>query len=66
APQALQDLCDFGGLPRILNIDFRGPDGDYWAWEIWGLYASAAFLYQTTGKSDINPATRVQMDRNYQ
>ncbi|MEM1050673.1 MAG: asparagine synthase-related protein, partial [Pseudomonadota bacterium] len=47
APQALQDLCDFGGLPRILNIDFRGPDGDYWAWEIWGLYASAAFLYQT-------------------
>lgn len=48
----LQDLCDFRGISQIFDIDFRGPDGDYWAWEIWGLYASAAFLYQANRTDD--------------
>lgn len=63
APQVLQELCDARGLPEILGIDFRGPEGDYWAWEIWGLYASAAFLYQANRTGEINPATGVQLDR---
>jgi len=46
AAERLGTLCDLRGLTKILDIDFKGPDGDYWAWEIWGLYASAAFLYQ--------------------
>jgi asparagine synthase (glutamine-hydrolysing) len=44
--EALVDLCDPAGLERVLQVDFASPEGDYWAWEIWGLYASAAFLYQ--------------------
>lgn len=47
APRVLGELCDLGRLDRILDVNFLGPEGDYWAWEIWGLYASAAFLYQT-------------------
>ncbi|MEP1422952.1 MAG: asparagine synthase-related protein [Erythrobacter sp.] len=66
APQALRELCDLEGLPKILDIDFLGLDGDYWAWEIWGLYASAAFLYQANCTGEINPATGVQLDRNNQ
>lgn len=46
APERLQDLCDLRGLEPLLAIDFSSPEGDYWAWEIWGLYAAAAFLYQ--------------------
>lgn len=57
AENALGELCDFGGLSQILDIDFLGPEGDYWAWEIWGLYASAAFLYQPNCKHAINLAT---------
>jgi len=38
-------LCDREGLERVLQIDFSAPEGDWWAWEIWGLYASAMFLY---------------------
>lgn len=66
APQVLEGLCDFAGLPDILSIDFQGPEGDFWAWEIWGLYASAAFLYQANHTSAINPATGVQLDRKNQ
>jgi asparagine synthase (glutamine-hydrolysing) len=66
AAQSLRELCDFEGLEQILNIDFLGPQGDYWAWEIWGLYASAAFLYQTNDQNDNIPATGVQMDRKEQ
>lgn len=64
AKQYLAELCDFDGLSQVLDIDFLGPDGDYWAWEIWGLYASAAFLYQANGTHGIYPATGVQLDRN--
>lgn len=46
AADRLQELCDLRGLETLLAIDFSAPEGDYWAWEIWGLYASAAFLYQ--------------------
>ncbi|AWW72919.1 hypothetical protein CD351_00590 [Erythrobacter sp. KY5] len=46
AAEQLSEMCDLGGLETILNVDFSAPEGDYWAWEIWGLYASAAFLYQ--------------------
>ena len=59
----LHEMCDFEELPRILEVDFLGPEGDYWAWEIWGLYASAAFLYQANHTGEVNPATGVQMDR---
>ncbi|MEP0391128.1 MAG: asparagine synthase-related protein [Erythrobacter sp.] len=66
ASYVLQELCDSKGLPKILDIDFRRPEGDYWAWEIWGLYASAAFLYQANCTGEINPATGVQLDRKNQ
>lgn len=46
ADDRLAGLCDRQGLEKILAIDFGAPEGDFWAWEIWGLYASAAFLYQ--------------------
>ncbi|MHA7820233.1 MAG: asparagine synthetase B family protein [Erythrobacter sp.] len=46
ADERLAELCDRQGLDKILAIDFSAPEGDYWAWEIWGLYASAAFPYQ--------------------
>lgn len=59
ASQELRELCDLDGLDRLLEIDFTGPEGDYWAWEIWGLYASAAFLYQGKYVSEINPAAGV-------
>lgn len=45
ARERLAEMCDFAGLETVLNVDFGSPEGDYWAWEIWGLYASAAFLY---------------------
>ena len=64
ADHYLSELCNFEGLSRVLNVNFLGPEGDYWAWEIWGLYASAAFLYQANGTHGINPATGVQLDRN--
>ncbi|MEE4538010.1 MAG: asparagine synthase-related protein, partial [Erythrobacter sp.] len=41
----LDRLCDPDGLERLLAVDFASEEGDYWAWEIWGLYAVAAFLY---------------------
>ncbi|NET73690.1 MAG: hypothetical protein F6K62_22935 [Sphaerospermopsis sp. SIO1G2] len=44
--EQLRDLCEPQGVQRLLDVDFSSPEGDYWAWEIWGLYASAAFLYQ--------------------
>lgn len=46
AAQQLFEVCDLAGLERVLEVDFSAPEGDLWAWEIWGLYASAAFLYQ--------------------
>ena len=41
----LPDLCNMEGVAELLQIDFATPEGDLWAWEIWGLYASAVFLY---------------------
>lgn len=64
ADELLAPICDFDGLERLLRVDFSSPEGDYWAWEIWGLYASAAFLYQYKRVTEINPATGVQQDRN--
>ncbi len=46
ADEQLAEICDLKALKSIQQIDFGAPEGDYWAWEIWGLYASAAFLYQ--------------------
>jgi len=43
----LADLCNMEGVERILETDFALPEGDLWAWEIWGLYASAIFLYNS-------------------
>ena len=43
--ERLADLCESDGLDKILAIDFHSPEGDWWAWEIWGLYAAAVFLY---------------------
>ncbi len=63
AAEWLAEICDLEGLSPVLSIDFGSPEGDYWAWEIWGLYASAAFLYQCGRKEQINPATGVQPDR---
>lgn len=62
--ERLAEFCDLCGLEKLLEIDFRAPEGDFWAWEIWGLYASAAFLYQTAHATETNPATGVQQDRN--
>ena len=45
-PERLEEMCDMEGLQRVLDIDFSTHEGDLWAWEIWGLYATAAFLYQ--------------------
>ena len=42
--ERLAGICDPEGLERVLAVDFASPEGDYWAWEIWGLYAGAAFL----------------------
>lgn len=50
----LASLCDPEGLEAILDIDFTTPEGDLWAWEIWGLYASAVFMYT---KYQTNAAT---------
>lgn len=44
--ERLAGLCESAGLAQLLEIDFGSPEGDLWAWEIWGLYAGAAFLYQ--------------------
>lgn len=63
ASDQLNQVCDFDGLKRVLEVDFSAPEGDFWAWEIWGLYASAAFLYQYDCVNEINPATGVQQDR---
>ena len=63
AGKQLADICDLEALKPILEVDFNAPEGDYWAWEIWGLYASAAFLYQGNCVTEINPATGVQQDR---
>lgn len=62
-PEQLAEVCDLEGLKPLLEIDFSSPEGDYWGWEIWGLYASAAFLYQGNCVTEINPATGVQQDR---
>lgn len=64
AEQRLAGICDFRELQPILNVDFATPQGDLWAWEIWGLYASAAFLYQGFCVDKIYPAAGVQQDRN--
>lgn len=42
--ERLAGICDPRGLETVLAIDFASPEGDYWAWEIWGLYASLGFL----------------------
>jgi len=63
APERLAGLCDLEGMKRILNVDYATPEGDLWAWEIWGLYATAAFLYQGNCVNEIYPATGVQQDR---
>jgi len=65
APERLAQLCDLEGLSHLFDVDFNAPEGDYWAWEIWGLYAAAAFLYQHRRTKKINPATGVQQDRKY-
>jgi asparagine synthase (glutamine-hydrolysing) len=52
AGEQLSLLCVEDKLSSILDVDFTSEDGDFWAWEIWGLYASAAFLY------DCETATR--------
>ena len=44
ASTRLAGICDPAGLAHVLEVDFSAPEGDYWAWEIWGLYACAAFL----------------------
>ncbi len=62
-PAQLAEICDLNGLKPLLDIDFSSPEGDFWGWEIWGLYASAAFLYQGNFVNEINPATGVQQDR---
>lgn len=59
ASEQLAEICDIEALKPILEVDFNSPEGDYWAWEIWGLYASAAFLYQDNCVTEINPATGV-------
>ncbi|WP_108788975.1 asparagine synthase-related protein [Erythrobacter sp. Alg231-14] len=64
AREQLAEICDFEAIKPLLEVDFNAPEGDYWAWEIWGLYASAAFLYQDNCVTEINPATGVQQDRN--
>jgi asparagine synthase (glutamine-hydrolysing) len=45
-PELLSEVCDLDGVRRLLEVDFSAPEGDFWAWEIWGLYATAAFLYE--------------------
>ncbi len=62
--ERLATLCDPEGIEAILKVNFASPEGDFWAWEIWGLYASAAFLYQSSCVTRTNPATGVQQDRN--
>ncbi len=64
AREHLAGICDFEGLKQVTSVDYSTPEGDFWAWEIWGLYASAAFLYQYQRVNEINPATGVQQDRN--
>lgn len=51
--ERLLDLCEREGVERILDVDFASPEGDLWAWEIWGLYATATFLYH---QSQMNAA----------
>ena len=63
AREQLAGICDFKEMEELLQVDFTAPEGDYWAWEIWGLYASAAFLYEYKCVTEINPATGVQQDR---
>lgn len=63
AEQRLAGVCDLDGVQQILDVNFEMPEGDLWAWEIWGLYATAAFLYQYQHVMQINPATGVQQDR---
>ena len=63
ASESLAEICDLKGLERLLEVDFATEEGDYWSWQIWGLYASAAFLYQDKCVTEINPATGVQQDR---
>ena len=64
ARESLKDLCDFDGLETVLGIDYGAPEGDFWCWEIWGLYATAAFLYGIGNATGFNPATGVHEDRN--
>lgn len=45
--EELGEICDPLGMEKVLAIDFAAPEGDYWAWEIWGLYAAAAFCIST-------------------
>lgn len=52
AAEQLHGVCKIEELESILKLDFNSPEGDYWAWEIWGLYASAAFLYQSREASN--------------
>lgn len=49
--EQLSEFCERKGLERLLEVDFAGREGNNWLWEIWGLYAIAAFLYQ---KGQIN------------
>ncbi len=49
--RVLAQVCDREELGDLLNIDFTSPEGDLWAWEIWGLYASAVILYRSEEKS---------------
>ncbi|MEL7444666.1 MAG: asparagine synthetase B [Pseudomonadota bacterium] len=45
AESVLGDLCDLKGLSRLISPEFVAKEGDDWDWEIWGVYAVAAFLY---------------------
>lgn len=42
----LSQICDMDALKAFITRDLSAVERDEWAWEIWGLYASAAFLYQ--------------------
>ncbi|MEP3052408.1 MAG: asparagine synthase-related protein [Erythrobacter sp.] len=41
----LSEVIDADGLERLLNSFGNGNASGDWSWEIWGIYASAAFLY---------------------
>ncbi len=45
ADPLLSNMCDNAGLKRLLRPDASGTIPDERSWEVWGVYACAAFLY---------------------